>query len=598
MNGEDIIREKLLNNIDPITKRLKVIFWIGAGIDMDLPTGLPSGRDLTDFLLKNACPNSVTQKLQNIGAEKQHDYLRKLYGEPRLESIIECYHTLETALKPEIGQSFLQGFSSFMNCEPNDIHYALAYMMQRGAELVTTNYDNCIAKAYERKFDKKCYLKQLNPYGYYCYQTDDDFAGKIYHIHGVASDVGTLGASLSKLKDGLAREFEEKVIKWLRDGYTFVFMGYGAGDSLDVNPFFEALPIFSESCGIFISHKNTSKSKVTRMGNPDRSRAILSCFGTAYNYEGITRDFITSISHVPKMGEMVRSEKAWQDKFMQNCTELNEELRLGLSLQICSSLGINPRRILPHRWWMQLSYMEKYIEPWYIKYYGFAIGKQLRSERILKCFKPEQTDTDLYISDYYAAFHQYYYAAKQMGTPRTLLYFLCSRLENNESIGWDISTGLNRWATYMEWEVLRRVDNLDWVLKKHSTDFWYLSMAFKIILENSMQMEQISQCYTAERFYIVMQVFMNKEIDVENEIEKTISQYEDISYWGGVIGTKMIYLLCHSVEIYRGHDRKHHLFSGATLIMNLVKEIVKYRQLYYVDTFGRIMIFFLKCIAK
>lgn len=221
MGKEDI--SKIFQNCDAMTGKLKLVFWVGAGIDIDAPTNLPAGNALTFFLLRKSCANDeiATSKIPD------YDILKPIYGNnPRLETVIECFRTFDRY--QEDHKSFLEGLKSFWEVEPNVIHYWIATLLLNGANVVTTNFDQCIPKAYKTICNQEDELSQndyKNCAGYYQFSSKSNRAqtGTVYYIHGIANNIMTLGASLSQLAPGLPEPFQNLLEFWLKSGYTFIF---------------------------------------------------------------------------------------------------------------------------------------------------------------------------------------------------------------------------------------------------------------------------------------------------------------------------------------------------------------------------------------
>lgn len=140
MNAKDIY-QTIMDSYDVKEKCYKLIIWVGAGIDHDAPTSLPLGNTLTEFMIVNSMPDHLLKRYYCHCESKKKKMLAKTYGQLRLETVIEAYRIFENSiLDNRSPHPFLNGFRSFENRPPNDIHIALARLLKDGANIVTANY--------------------------------------------------------------------------------------------------------------------------------------------------------------------------------------------------------------------------------------------------------------------------------------------------------------------------------------------------------------------------------------------------------------------------------------------------------------------------
>lgn len=126
----------------------KLVFWVGAGIDKDAPTGLPLGDELTNDILERVCGERLRNQILQEWKESR-DRINEIINEdhhvdeyPRLETILEAVRIFENNLT--VNNTVMEGLKSFADASPNRNHYMLAEMLHQGANIVTTNYDRCI----------------------------------------------------------------------------------------------------------------------------------------------------------------------------------------------------------------------------------------------------------------------------------------------------------------------------------------------------------------------------------------------------------------------------------------------------------------------
>ena len=264
----------------------KLVFWLGAGIDLDFPTALPLGRELTVDVLKRGCGSEYAE---NILAQwkKSRQLISDVTGGnidihelPRLETILEAVRIFEENLLSD--NSILKGLESFSEAPANENHFVLAELLHEGANIVTTNFDECIVKAYNELYqDENLPLTLHQEKETWIYESELQEAGKIYHIHGVARCIENIGATLSILKNPIAGEFDNKMKKWLDDGSCFIFLGYSGMDSLDVIPYLNKLESSEKSIGVYVRHTEQNIEDENVQSN-EREDVLLKCFQAKY----------------------------------------------------------------------------------------------------------------------------------------------------------------------------------------------------------------------------------------------------------------------------------------------------------------------------
>lgn len=235
---DELLQKISMYNID------KLVFWTGAGIDYDRPTCLPLGNELTETLLTHACGIKYAKKIFEEWTNSRNIF-NKVTSEniclaeiPRLETVLEGLRIFETD-ELQNKYSVIRGLESFKEAPPNYLHYLLAALLHLGANIVTTNYDICIQKAYQDLYSHDGYeLYMIQTEGIYTFKSNFKGSGQLYYIHGIATDIERIGATLKTVKIPLQEQFVEQLKQWIDEDHCFIFLGYGGGDYLDVNPFF------------------------------------------------------------------------------------------------------------------------------------------------------------------------------------------------------------------------------------------------------------------------------------------------------------------------------------------------------------------------
>lgn len=578
----------ILNNCDSKTKKLKLILWIGAGIDDYEPTCLPLGNELAFFLLENSCTSKISQRFKGKNETFKENILENIYGTLRLESIIECFQQFENSKRSStIKTSFMDGFLSFRNAEPNDIHTLAAKLLMKGANIVTTNYDLCIPKAYSHINGNDEMRSHHYCNGYYKFTSAqyEELYGSIYYIHGVASDISTLGATLTKLKDGLASPFREQLVQWMHEGYTFLFLGYGAGDSLDVNPFFLNLKErMTQAEGIYIQHRS-------EVG--ERS-AILSEFSTNKNVNNLLQPFgkrsVIEINTATFMNnfediccEPKSDSKKWKTAFLDRVNPLNEEERLALSVQLCVKLGIRSDKVLPRKWWANFRYC-CFMDENYILFYGSTLGRQNRNRRVLHYFAKKENATALEKSEYWASFYQYKRAAEVFEKPAQIKQQITGLLidAENKSIKWDLSSAVNRWIDYILIDTIQNPLTIWRKIKKHRESALDLIDTLECIIENIEETKEVTQYLTAKRSHSILTAIFKADKAAKECLEKVKQEYQQISYTTGVIGTLSMQIICSTfLYCYREEISVRKIIDAWGEMLRMIMENHQYYYLFH-----------------
>ena len=108
----------------------QIVFLCGSGISLDSPTSLPTVRYFTLETLNLLNTNKkiisqIDQKMKTVSY--------------RFEVLISC---IRNTCDPQLNVVKL-----FRRDTYNKIHDFIAYMYQRGASIITTNFDTCIENA-------------------------------------------------------------------------------------------------------------------------------------------------------------------------------------------------------------------------------------------------------------------------------------------------------------------------------------------------------------------------------------------------------------------------------------------------------------------
>lgn len=211
------------------------IFWFGAGVS--IPSGMPSGWDLTDEWLKFYLPADEYTFIRNF-YQKQKNIIGK--DLPRLEKIIgdsiEVY-----------GTDCLKVLDFMREISPNNMHLAIAnYIANNQTYAFTTNFDLGIEKANNKIRISSPTSNNLENWG-------------LIKLHGcIQENHNKLGITIKKLQNGLNNSVNTLISNLLmQENNIFVFLGYSASDYFDIVPFFQSFYLnnqFFKAKVIWIQH--------------------------------------------------------------------------------------------------------------------------------------------------------------------------------------------------------------------------------------------------------------------------------------------------------------------------------------------------------
>lgn len=241
----------------------KVIFWVGSGVSYEKPTCFPLGNSLTELALEDGLGEDYELFIDNY--KKVARILDLPLKEcPRLETIFQIYKDIDE----NFNTNYLSKLKIFGEAEPNINHYLLANAINNGCFVFTSNFYNCIEKAYKNLFDKE--LTKEN----------------IHHFHGTFDNIDRIGISIDNIYK-IDSETEKVLIEILNKQYLHIFMGYSLSDDLDINNYLSNNK--SKSDAIFINHSNQNETKYL---DQDKRKILENCFKNVEEKSMNTTDFL------------------------------------------------------------------------------------------------------------------------------------------------------------------------------------------------------------------------------------------------------------------------------------------------------------------
>ncbi len=509
----------------------KVVFWVGAGVDSNQPTSLPRAQELLTELLNLSCGEIVAKRILD-------DYTSVHGGIPRLETVVSELKTFESELKNN--SSLLNGFKSFLECPYNECHNVIAQYVELGANVVTTNYGNAIPNAVNDRVGMSSDHLELefdDDLGIYCYKSANLKIGSVFHIHGIADDLNTLGVSLDEVKNNLTANFKNKVEQWINDGYCFVFVGYSCSDSLDVNVMFDELNLNSDnkSYGVIVNHSND----ISFSADIDSRYNILLKFDNHYQLNINTMSFFEAIQKSDDYTEP-NVEFDWVQCFRNKCTGVLSSDYKYSALGYIKMLGLDANRILGKAWYYKIRKKDysPFKRDWYINYYVSSCLSNMGRSMISLVFASRNEKTDLQTSDMLSSINVK--RAAQIGEKTDSILEYLKAFEVGK-IDWNISTPLNRRTKWIIYDFLIHPFCFNKNVRRHRELAQMIIDCNDIILEKGNNFVQsYFQIITALRHNAVLYMIFNNNRDKSLKyITKAINSYDDISSLDGVLTSKM-----------------------------------------------------------
>lgn len=566
--------QNIVNNI-PIHK---LVFWVGAGIDNGSPTSLPLGNDLTNHILKKTCG----EKVENVIAvwEKRQQLFKKIVGEdiefsdrPRLETLIEAVRDFEEHQIEK--KSVIEGLRSFSSKEfsYNNEHYLLAQCLRRGANIVTTNYGDFICKAYEDEYGNEQITHIYEDM--HLYRVNNEWSSCIYHIHGISSDLKTVGANLRTVKNSLPISFKEKFKHWIENDFVIVFMGYSGLDSLDVNPFLQTFENNNCGMGIYVRHSVEGISEYVST----REKKLLCAFRNKYVCPCVTKNFFSLLHEFSAMKHLANTEerRIWSNVFDNYSTSYDQDSANAFLSGLCFLLGIPITEIFNKNNWLLKVQKDQNVELWYKRYYAFQNAIIIAQKNIaIKQGNLLRKETDeLLESDFQLAIGKLRKAAKK--PDEVLLNEIEYMIGCNEIIDWRISTRLNRYAEYIFSTIVKK--SIVYVFRSdlnsgYIDDIKLTKNCIERIVRKSYDcILDVNQINTAYRTLALCQSILGENINVViHNIDISLRNYADVSSISGVAMT-LLYKAMVCLMDYRINGNTGSLYYASDILDNAYRVI-------------------------
>lgn len=572
----------MLNNILETIKNYdpkKIVFWIGAGVDINSPTCLPKANKLVEKLLGLSC-----------GTEKAKMVLEELEM-PRMETIIYELKIFEKELKQQ--ESILQIFKYFLEAPPNDCHQVIAQYLRLGSNVVTTNYTDTIQKAYSLQYDvDPSIIKPQYDTKNKMYISCDEKAnsGKIFHIHGTSYDLNTIGISLYEVKNTFSQEFQHTLKKWIDNDYYFIFLGYSCSDDLDVNIFLKSCNSINgnNSKALIVSHSNSDEIIPLDKLN-ENFKDVLYPFNQKNAVSTNTSSFLIQI----KKHTYIKCKSLFDnfDFNSINIVSYDKKLNKYFILGLYKTFDFNIGKILGNKWYKNREY-ELFNRNWYIDYYTYmCLSKSYHPLLLIKYAKKLKND-DLTYSDTLSKLGFTKKAANVCISITEINKFIDNIDINSPGpvIDWNISTSLNRKAQWIIKDILKNPIFCSYKLNTHKNDaLEIISCNKKILKLGNDYILDIFQNLTANRYNgVLIMLYQNDYNESNNLLHHSIKHYRNISSIDGEIRC-LLYMAFVELLNYKYNKNKESL-TFAQKYLNKAKKCSKSKlnpndlQLYFLIT--------------
>lgn len=224
---------------------IRRVYFVGAGISANPPTGFPLARTLISQILSAISPDRQTLDLLETLADANRESKRNTGDYVRFELLLDIIQQLVDS------ELFLLRFVELFR-DPNALHDFLAQRAIYGDIVITTNFD-CLIEESIRKLGSQpvsiCTIADFESW-----KTVSSERVPVFKIHGSYSrydgsvaelSLETVQATLSALtmgvKDLVLPEAKREWLMEVTRGKSIVVCGYSGGDDLDIIPTFKFL---------------------------------------------------------------------------------------------------------------------------------------------------------------------------------------------------------------------------------------------------------------------------------------------------------------------------------------------------------------------
>lgn len=537
------------------------VFWIGSGIDKAEPTCLPLAMPLLQNILENTC-GELSNKLLQIwnDVEKiinaQNMSANQFPPIPRLETIIEKILTCENHMLEK--HSVVNSLESFGYAPPNKNHYAIANALKNGADVVTTNYSFCIQQAYQDIVGIELELEEhFQKSSIYMYGSNHKGSGKLYHIHGIASNITDIGASLGMVKKSFPTEFSQKILDWFDQKRHFLFCGYSGSDAFDVNRFFlTRCPDSVASYGFFIRHTDSCKYNDEYNIFTEKEKILLRVFEKDYLICDDTSK-ILNLFLEPNI-----SIKSYKNYNWEIRSSYPSEYRQCLLIDICGNLGLNIDLFYSSEQWDNDLNDNNIYTPWYNIYPKFVMSRLQNNRRLITKYGEAMAkiESRAIIQRLINGSLQTYMCPTEQKM-QAINKTIETHINQGTPINWNLSTDINLITHYIITQFLQcdSFDMFEDLLKKYkeiSNDL--INVCTAIVHYGYDFVVDMNQLHLAMRNLALLKQIFKKDFDnAKLLLDESTYYYIEVSSIDGILGNLNAMQIMYFIQAFYTNDMSY-----------------------------------------
>ncbi|MBF0518256.1 MAG: SIR2 family protein [Nitrospirae bacterium] len=447
---------------------------------------------------------------------------------PRLESVLGEIDNLQ-AKTNNCDFNFMEGFNSFLNAPYNEKHLHIAHLITLGADVISTNFDYCVQKAYSSIEGDNDYLVRYDVDNISYFKSKGKInSGTLWHIHGVAENIRNLGATIRVIKDGLNIKFQEYLEKRLHDGCALIFLGYSLSDYFDVNMYFTSKQnnIFKNSFMAFVQHTGSQF--------PDNIKELISLFRNYKLEETDTTEYLALLTGCKYASQFLSNK--WEAIFISKTSLINTyKIKYILLCKISNMLGININ-LLDLLAFQKAVESEDYFEP-------FDFFQTLA----ITCRLPAMVKEALYYDkksyniiktspDLLGYYYEHGDLRRALSLTKSLEQLFEDAKSTDKELGWSTYTSMSVHCRLIVLKLLKT----PFSKKIRKEDLLQIDKLFKLTYLLSHRPlkdnKYVNQVTTALRFHLIFQTIIDCKLNVNLE-NKILKAYGEIASISGFVGS-------------------------------------------------------------
>lgn len=297
------------------------VFWTGAGVSADPPTGAPVGNSLAGRAMAHCFAGQTADTVAASYAD-----LRVSRPGPRLETLLDVVCRVHgLAVLADV-------LADLRQPPPNGIHEFFAAHVGAGGRHLTANFDACIERAAAAAGHR----------------------ADVFHFHGSFAQDPTgasLGATLANIERGFPASIGERLTSMIAAAprQLLVFAGYSGTDFFDADPFLRNLAArpgepgqLSGTVVLWINHRDQPPSLIS---GPDAAKArpqlawLARAGAEVHQVTALTRPVLTALAAAWRLsppGPVHGTSRPWHP-----CIALTEPAREQATLELFGLMGLH-----------------------------------------------------------------------------------------------------------------------------------------------------------------------------------------------------------------------------------------------------------------